>query len=209
MANSNLGIYLEIDASQLDELIETMRHAMTPVQFERAMYGIFARTGRRVATILKNDIPRQYQVKGSEVAGAVGGPTMVVGAGNVGCAIPVRGKRKNIGTGFYATGSRRGWESRHGKYKVRARILKAGMSTLPSSMSTYGGMPPFRNIPSKLGKLTFTRAGKRRHPILKVSGIAIPQMPMNRSQAAVQDDILKYMKRRMEQRLLALVKNGR
>lgn len=208
MAGGNIGIYLEVDASQTTDLIDRMRRVMTPVQFQRAMYGIYARTGRRVATILKKDLPQQYQVKASEVGGAVSSPILRMGGGNVGCAIPVRGKRKNIGTGYNATGSRRGWASLNGKYRVKARILKTGQSVLPATMSTYGGMPPFRNIPSKLGKLTFTRAGKPRGPIMKVSGIAIPQMPMNRSQAAVQADIVQYMQERMEHRLQALVKNG-
>ena len=203
------GVYLEVDASQLTDLIDRLKRTMTPQQFERAMYGIYARTGGHIASILKKDLPKAYHVKGAEVSGSVGGPRMTMGGGNVGCAIPIRGKRKGIGTGFAATGYRKGWSSLKGKYRIKAKVVKAGTSTLPAAMSTYGGMPPFRNMPSALGKVTFTRAGQKRHPILKVSGIAIPQMPMNRSQASVQEDILKYMKQRMEQRLQALVKNGR
>ena len=48
---------------------------------------------------------------------------------------------------------------------------------------------------------TFTRAGKSRLPILKVSGIAIPQMPLNRSEAEVQKDIQDYMMQRFEHEL--------
>ena len=44
---------------------------------------------------------------------------------------------------------------------------------------------------------------------MKVVGIAIPQMPMNRSQEEVQQDILDYMKERMEHEIQRLMAGGR
>ena len=76
-------------------------------------------------------------------------------------------------------------------------------------MSSYGGMPPFRNVPSSLHGLTFTRSGKPRLPIEAVMGIAIPQMPLNRAEPAVQKDIAQYMEGRVAARLQALIANGR
>lgn len=207
---ANPGVYLDIDASDLMDEINRLKAIMTPEQFNRAMYGIFQRTGRHVSTIMKKDLPQEYHVTGGEIGAAVKAPQMSMGGGMVGCSIPIVGKRKNIGTGFSATGYRRGWRAlTSGKYKVTAKIVKGGASTLPFSMGSYGGMPPFRNMPSKLGKLTFTRAGKPRGPIEKVSGIGVPQMPMNRSQDQVQSDILEYMQQRIEARIMALIKNGR
>ena len=72
-------------------------------------------------------------------------------------------------------------------------------------MDSYGGQAPFRNLGSKLGGLTFTRAGKGRFPILKVVGISVAQMPTNRSESEVQADIKAYLEKRMEHELQRLI----
>ena len=186
------GVYLEIDASELNEEIERLRGVMKPEQFNRVMYGIFKRTGGHVRKILKTDLPKEYYAKPGEIGKAVGNPKVTMGGLGVGCTIPIKGARKSIGGGFSASGGAHGWNSLRRKYRVKARIVKDGQSTLPQAMGSYGGQPPFRNLGSKLGGLTFTRAGKGRLPIIKVSGIAIPQMPINRSEDDVQSDSLDY-----------------
>lgn len=206
---ANPGVYLEVDASELNDEIKFLERVMKPEVFQRAMYGIMQRTGRHVGTILKKDLPKEYHVTGGEIGAVVKSPQLSMGGGMVGCTIPLVGKRKNIGTGFAATGYRRGWRAlTSGKYKITAKIVKDGASTLPFDMSSYGGFPPFRNMPSKLGKLTFTRMSKKRGPIEKVSGIAVPQMPMNRSRDQVEHDIVEYMDERINARITALINNG-
>ena len=121
------------------------------------------------------------------------------GASGPSCVIPIRGHKGSIG-GFYgASGGAHGWRAaRRGRYKVNAKILRGKVSTLPAVMSHQGGNPPFRNLGSKLGGVTFTRKGKARFPIAKVVGIAVPQMPMNRAQAAVQENIQSFLMERLE-----------
>lgn len=207
---ANLGIDLEIDASELNDEIKFLQRVMKPEVFQRAMYGIMQRTGRHVGTILKKDLPQKYHVTGGEIGSVVKNPQLSMGGGMVGCTIPLVGKRKNIGTGYSATGYRRGWRAlTSGKYKITAKILKSGASTLPFDMSSYAGFPPFRNMPSKLGALTFTRTSKQRGPIEKVSGIAVPQMPMNQSRDQVERDIVQYLDQRINARITALINNGR
>ena len=58
--------YLEIDASDLKDKINMLKDAMTPTQFQRAMYGVFKDTGRHVKQILKKDLPKQYYAKPAE-----------------------------------------------------------------------------------------------------------------------------------------------
>ena len=205
-------VYLEIDASDLSSEIERLESVMQPKQFENAMYGIFKRTTRHVRMILKKDLPKQYRVKSSEIQAAVSTGTVVRSPGmGVGCTIPVRGPRGDIGGKYKAFGGARGWESLHKKYRVRARIVKSGTSVLPGRMpGNYGGNPPFRNLAApSLHGLAFTRKTKERFPIMKVTGIAIPQMPPNRSEPDVQGDIKDYMQRQIEQRFRALIMNGR
>lgn len=206
------AVYLEIDASDLQKEIDRLESVMKPRQFENAMHGIFKRTTRHVRVILRKDLPKQYRVSKSEVSSAVqnGRVTATQGLG-VGCAIPVVGPRGDIGGKYKAFGGARGWESLHKKYRVRARVVKAGTSTLPQAMpGNYGGNPPFRNLAaSKLHGLAFTRKTKERLPIMKVEGIAIPQMPMTRSEPDVQNDIKEYLQKQIEQRLNYLVMSGR
>lgn len=193
------AISLEIDATELMDKTEKLRERLTNEQFEKAMRRVFQRTGTHVKKILKQDIPKEYHVTAGSVAAAVGGAQVSGGGGSVGCSIPVRGPRLNIGSKFKASGGAHGWNTlRRGKYKINAKIVKAGTSTLPGNMPSYGGQPPFRNLGSSLMPLTWTRAGKSRFPIMKVSGIAIPQMPTNRSEGDVQNDIKDYMYKRME-----------
>lgn len=204
-----LGFYLEIDASDLTEEIERLRSVMQPERFEQCMYGIFSRTEGHVRKILKKDIPHQYHIKAGLVGSAIKHAKVTFAGGNVGCTIPVRDRRGSIGGRYSASGGKHGWASTRGKkYRVKAKVVKAGTSTLPLSMDSYGGEPPFRNLGSSLGGLAFTRAGKARLPIMQVKGIAIPQMPMNRSQGEVQADILEYMKERIEHEFQRIIAGG-
>ena len=153
----------------------------------------------------------KYLPKKSDSGHAVQGAQISSGlGGNLCCVIHVRGKRLGIGTGFKATGGASGWNNvrtskgrkRIKKYKIRAKIVTSGVSTLPDHMSSYGGQPPFRNTAAKkagFSKNVWTRAGKSRLPVMRVVGIAVPQMPLNRSKTDVQDDIATYMQARVRQ----------
>lgn len=198
---------MEIDASDLQDKITRLQANMTEAQFERAMYGIFQRTGRHVAQILRKDLPQKYEVKPGDISASVKSPQLSMGFGGVGCSIPIRAVRGKIGSQYRASGGAHGWNSVKRKYKVKARVLKGAQSTLPAKW--HSGYPPFRNLGSKLGGLTFARSSKARGPILKLTGIAIPQMPLNRSEADVQQDIKEYLEKQMEERFMALMRIGK
>lgn len=198
---------MEIDASDLQGKITRLQANMTEAQFERAMYGIFQRTGRHVAQILRKDLPQKYEVKPGDISASVKSPQLSMGFGGVGCSIPIRAVRGKIGSQYRASGGAHAWNSVKRKYKVNARVLKGAQSTLPAKW--HSGYPPFRNLGSKLGGLTFARSSKARGPILKLTGIAIPQMPLNRSEADVQQDIKEYLEKQMEERFMALMRIGK
>ena len=85
-------------------------------------------------------------------------------------------------------------------------MVKGQRRTMPSQMSHQGGNPPFRNLGSSLGGLTFTRTTDDRLPIARVAGIGVPQMPLNRSEDDVQTDIMDMLMKRLEhehERLIA------
>lgn len=198
---------IQVDSADFQQLMSKLQANMTQIQFERAMYGIFQRTGRHVAAILKKDLPQKYEVRPSDIGASVKNPSVTMGAGGAGCIIPIVGVRGKIGSQYRAVGGAHGWNSVKRKYKVKARIVKGAQSTLPAKW--HSGYPPFRNLGSKLGGLTFARSSTARGPILKLTGIAIPQMPLNRSEAEVQEDIKDYLEKAMADRFNALMRVGR
>jgi hypothetical protein len=77
---------------------------------------------------------------------------------------------------------------------IKAKIVKSGISVLPARMPSWqGGQPPFM-----MGGLAMTRSGPSRFPIHKVVGLAVPQPPLVRSQAEMEQDIQAYMMERLE-----------
>lgn len=194
---SKMAAYLEVDMSDAQELIHALRVVHTRDNFERLMHRVITRTGGKVKRILADEIPQDYEVTKTQVRKAVGAPRM--SGGSAGCTIPINGARLIIGDEFHATGGSHGWNTlRRKRYKIKAKMVKGATSVLPTEMTHQGGNPPFRNLGSKLGGATFTRKGQARTPIVRVAGISIPQMPMNRSKEDVQDEIMKFMIERME-----------
>lgn len=201
-----IGIGVEVDASELNRALVMVKDSMSEQSVMNTVEGIMRRTGRKVERILKDDLPRDYVISRAEVGAAVGKAKVTRGGLGVGCCIPIEGPRRSIGGGgFPASGGAHGWNSTKRRYRIKARIVKSGQSTLPQKMSSYGGQPPFRNLDSWLGKLTLTRMSKDRLPIGKVVGIAIPQMPLNRSKGAVQKDIKDYLEKEIEQHFSAMI----
>ena len=197
---ADAGVYIEIDASEAVQLLNRIQLLVKPEQFRRIVYNVYKRTGRHVITVMKKDVSHDYAVKQKEIAKAVGKPKLSMYSGEIGCTIPIKGNRGAIGGMFSASGSAKGWQSVRKKYRVKTHVIRGARKPLPKQMSDIGGLPPFRNSTAPdLHNVTFTRVTKDRLPIRKIVGIAIPQMPMNRSRDAVQDDIIKFMMKRIEQ----------
>lgn len=194
-------VYLDLDISDAKEKIEALRKVHTEAEMKKLLRRAITRTSGRVRTILKTEIPKDYEVKPTWVASHVGNPRMTDGGSiGVGCVIPIDGHRGSIGGRYRASGGAHGWNAvkRGKRYKINARIVKGGASTMPKQMSHQGGNPPFRNLGSKLGGATFTRVGKERFPIARVVGLGVPQMPLNRSKDDVQEEIGSYLQKRLE-----------
>lgn len=221
---------LRVDAREAEEMIRELSTHMTQAQFNRALGGVFRRTTNKVRRILKKDVPIEYNVKAPEVGAAVKNGSITSGlAGGMGCVVPITDSRKHIGgggRGYPAWGSRSGWASLHsGSYPILTQIYRGSRGRLPSTMSgkSYGGYPPFRNVPSTLHGITFTYVPgslkgdargsrwntKSRRPIQPVMGPAIPQMPMNKAKDHVQLDIRQYLEKEVAHRLHYFLISGR
>lgn len=205
----SIPIDITIDSSDFWDKVNRLKAVMTEEKFEQAMYGIFQRTGRHVSGILRKDLPPKYEVKAGEISAAVKSPQLSMGFGGVGCSIPIRAVRGKIGSDYKASGGAHGWNNvKYGrKYRVKAKIIKGKQSQLPEKW--HSGYPPFRNLGSKLNNLTYARSSKARGPIMKLTGIAIPQMPMNLARPEVEQDIKEYLEKQMEERFMALMRIGK
>lgn len=197
---ADAGVYIEIDASETLELLNRIQLLVKPEQFRQIVYRVYKRTGRHVITAVKKSVSHDYAVKQKEVEKAIGKPKLSMYSGEIGCTVPIKGNRGAIGGMFSASGSAKGWQSVRKKYRVKTHVIRGARKPLPKQMSNIGGFPPFRNSTAPdLHNVTFTRVTKDQLPIRKIVGISIPQMPMNRSRDAVQDDIIKFMMQRIEQ----------
>ncbi len=155
-------------------------------------------------TAIKRIVPRNYEVTQEEVYRHIGSAkTRFSGGIGVNCCIPIKGKRLSIGGGFSASGGAPGWSSKGKQYKITTQMVKGQTSTLPDVMKHQGNNPPFINTTApKLNGLAFTRTGYKtkngKDAIVKVVGIGVPQMPLNRSEDKVQEAIVKKLIERLE-----------
>ena len=210
----NGPVMLHVDISQLTSTIERMRAVHTKTQFERLMYRAFKRTGSRMRTILKKELPPDYHAGAPWIGRQVGEPRTAMGT-QVSCSIPVDGARGKIGTGgaykasASAGGSRitTGYSGRKGKrtrraYKVNASVVKSGASALPNDGQAVHFMV-FKG--PKRGRV-FARLPGENNRIRPAVGIGVPQMPTTRSREAVQEGIAKTLQERIEHEHAAIIK---
>lgn len=185
--------YLFIDASELTELLDNMASQLTPDNFDRLMRRSLNEVGKRSKKPIREAVQMEYEAPFGWVNKGIKNAIVSGGGGTVLCTIPLMGEKGNIGSTFGASGGASGWHPP--KYRVTARIVKGAASALPPELSHQGGQPPFRNL--AFSGITFTRAGEDRLPIVRVSGLALPQMPLNRAREETEDRILELTEKRV------------
>lgn len=177
--------YLYIDMSDVAATMEFMRGVLTQANFEKLMYRTFAEVGRRSRTLIAREVRKEYEAPYGWVQGQIQHFKLGFGgAFPVTCTIPISSAKGVIGPRFKLSGRKR---------RISARIVKGQISVLPNRLPAQGGNPPF-----VVGGTAFTRRTKQRFPIVRVVGLAVPQMPMNRAAAGVQTQLLNYTAERLE-----------
>lgn len=213
------GVYLDIDITDAKQKMETLRAVLSEREMRQLSYRVLRRTGAKVKSIVSTDVPKKYHIQKGTVASDIRSPRMGnIGAGEISCCIPIEGKRHIIGgKTFPAKGGRHGWKNIKGgkRYKITAQIIKGETSVLPETIKDQGGNPPFRNLGArKLNNATFTRAPgvgfpPDNLPIVRVAGLAVPQMPMNRAEDDVQNDVRNHMMDRIEKEYANIIRRCR
>lgn len=200
-------LQISLDTDDVQQLIKKLRTVYTEEQAKKMVKRALTRTGKKVKAIVKTEVPKSYHITKAVVGKDIKAPIVRTDAlQNPTCTIPIVGTKHIIGgKTFTARGGKPGWTGVRGgkRYKIRAQIVKGKTSVLPTEMSRQGGNPPFRNTSaSKLNKAVFTRPKgvgfpPKNLPIARVVGVAVPQMPMNRSEADIQEEIVEHLKKRL------------
>ena len=215
---------LSIDTRDLNRTLKEVGAALGPDKMNIALKHTIQDTGRKVRTLVKSEIRKEYHAKAGRIGKAIGRPQYSLG-GTISCIIPVRDVRGTIATdsGGY-TALKRG---------PGAKIVKSGNSVLPHAKTDKRihfyipsgrlqghvfvrhndgidwtgkrreGTGETEVWKTKKGKrkrnrkVQTTGERKRIGTISHGVGIGIPQMPMNRSADEIQEQVGQYaMERR-------------
>jgi len=196
-----MGITIKVDDKELRQFMGKMLNGTV----ERSISTAIHKTGAKVKRFVIDDVGEEYEGGAHWFSAAVKKPQNAP----MHCVIPIQGSRGIIGQqfktsggayntgpggayGFTGSGSGRGYGKLRGKRgaRIRARIIKGQASTLPDTLPSYGGNPPFM-----YRGIAYTRRTRQRHPISKVAGIAVPQMVENRARAAIERDIVQELEK--------------
>lgn len=212
---AGMKVNIDVDTSDVQDKIDKMYAQMTTRRFNSAMYGVFNRSARHIASVVSKQVPHEYHVSSSQVKASIGKPILTIAGSSVSCSIPLEDPRRIIGRDYKASGGAKGFPFKRGKkgknvrrkkYSITAQIVKGSKSALPAKMpkNPYGGNPPFRNLAKS--NTVYTRETEKAYPIFPVAGIGIPQMPMNLSAPPIQEEIARHLQQRIEARFQAFIK---
>lgn len=180
---ARIGVDIRIDASQALQKISEAQKMLSPDRCREYMRLTLTDTGRAAKSIVSDTVVEDYVVTKSWAADKVGYPQV---SGGLTVIVPVRGSRGVIGPTYPIAGASGGKKKR----RIKANIVRSGVSTLPTKMSNQGGNPPF------IAKgMVYTRRSGKRYPIVRVVGLGVPQMPINRSQAKIEKKLLAEMEK--------------
>ena len=188
MALTQGNAYLQLDVSEVMSAVELMRASLNEKQFQSLMRRTIGETARKAKSLTAREVVKDYCETQGWVASAFRSYKMSAGAGGINCVIPISWHKGTIGGRYSASGGRNG-------RPIKARIVRTNISVLPGSMSAQGGNPPFIN---GNGGVAMTRRTKARLPIVRVVGLAVPQMPVTRSRARVENTLVDYMGKRLD-----------
>ncbi len=203
------GVSFELDASDLESKVNYAYNVLSEKNFRRVMLRTFNEVGKRGKKIIGDDSEEYYHGGKHWIYSGIKSAQIGFGGGaDVTCKIPLKSVKGSIG-GTFGAGMSKGWvkvkmpnarASAKGrvnaKGRVTAHIVKGGTSILPAKLPNQGGNPPFM-----MNGLAMTRRTDKRYPIVKVKGLAIPQMPLNRASDDVQNDLLALAGKRLEHNL--------
>lgn len=207
---SRYGTMLELDTSDFEAMLNALAQSVTEEQYRRIITRSMTRAARAVRTAVSREITAQYYIPYSRALAAQSAPQI----SDANMEIYVHGVRERIGpTGPYPAWSQGSHTAQGHKRKrnysrsaiVTMQDVRGVTSTLPAGVGSdarhfmvmsgkYAGRV-FAAIPKSSGGSLFkmhTRGNKlyryarSNEKVRPAVGIAIPQMPLNRSAPGIQ-----------------------
>lgn len=201
---------LKLDFSEFDAAIKEYQRRLDFASFDKGLKNTFYDLKTRFRTPIYRALAREYYVKQSEVYSAMGTMKYNVGFGNISCWYNFKGVRKSV------AGSRKG-SLKNGRYRTGtfyAKIVKSGENPLPTTgrrphyaRNSTGSIIVIHPAEYKLTKMMPGKKYKIRKKITRAVSLAIPQMPLNRSQGEVEKQILKIAMERLTHNMSRVI-NG-
>lgn len=180
---ARVGVDIHIDATQALQTLSEAQKLLSPGKCRELLLLTLTDTGRAAKSVIGDTVTEDYVVTKGWAADKVGFPQV---SGGLTVIVPVRGSRGVIGLVYPIAGASGGKKKR----RIKASIVRSGVSTLPAKMSNQGGNPPF------IGKgMVYTRKTSKRYPIVRVVGLGVPQMPINRSKEKIEKKLLAEMEK--------------
>jgi len=202
------GVFLTVDTSDAQKRINDLRGILTREQFEKLMYRTFREVANRSKTPIARATVQDYAVKQKWVRDHINGYSLQFGSTYpVTCTIPLSSHKGVIGSRKDTTFALRGAKTKKNS-RVYAAIVKGHISQLPRVMKNQGGNAPFVGGGGRINGLVVTRRTKERYPVVRVVGLGVPQMPLNRSEEKVQNAIRDLLEKRLEHNFDHLMDNG-
>ena len=185
MGKYDNGSPLTLDMSDLRTKSRAMQAAMSEEQFRKLIYRTMSEVGKRGKTIIAREVVKQYAVTQTWARECIQNYTVKWAGKDIDCWIPMSGHKGVIGKTFKRAG---------GKRNISAKIVKGKVSKLPNVFDNRGGNAPF----VAQDGVVYTRRTKKALPIVRISGLGLPQMPINLASEDVQDAFLDLAGKRLE-----------
>ena len=192
----NGGKSFYVDMSDVEQKINFLRGIMSREKFEHLLYRTFRETANMSKTLIADEVVKDYAVPKYYVRRSIRRYSLTFGGAQpVTCVIPLSAEKGIIGGRFRV---RRPATAR-ATGVINTDILRSETSTLPAHLPAHlGGNRPFVAGGENTDGLVFARRYRTRLPIIRVVGVASPQMPLNQSDEKVQDALLEYTGDRLE-----------
>lgn len=196
------GVSFEIDTSDFLRVAMQLKKDLSEANFKKLMNRTLGEVARKAKSLMGNEVVKDYNIPKSWFTKQV----MRYRLNGLTCVIPIRGYKGIIGARFPIVNG-----SGTKGAPITAKILTSQNSTLPPRMKNQGGNPPILMYVTKgvqgahrkkMGRrdkvVVMTRKTQARLPLVRVAGLAAPQMALNQSADDIQEVLVNYAIKRLE-----------
>lgn len=186
---------LVIDTKQVARLLDIMQNTLGSEWRNKSIYWALRRTAVTVKSEISKEIRKKYNAKARDIKKSITGEKIISKGPDTRLYLDLEAVRGKLGLNYKATPSaaaiaRQSTAKKFRSYgRVKARILVEKASRFPPDTFVIRS--------GKLAGKYMTRVNGNRAVIRPAVGIAIPQMPLNRAAAGIQQKALETLEKRL------------